>query len=60
MCEGNRNRMRNVRDIQHLRGCVLFETPRTMILHVKTKEVVYSVIQDAANGSSAYFTMFSV
>ena len=28
MCKGNRNRMRNVRDIQHFRGCVLFETPR--------------------------------
>ena len=28
MCKGNRNRMRNVRDIKHLRGCVLFETLR--------------------------------
>ena len=30
MCTGNRNRMRNVRDIQHLRGCVLFETLGTV------------------------------
>ena len=27
VCEGNRNCMRNVQDIQHLRGCMLFETP---------------------------------
>ena len=33
MCKGNRNRMRNVQDIQHLRGCVLFETP-VLICHL--------------------------